>query len=271
MSTKRCPDCGSDIFVAKIIRGAAVKSMEDGSFSILKEVAEHYEIELVKCNKCKRELTKADLIETVLCTKCGLPTIPSTVNDKGVCDVCQALETRDDLAGASREDLLRKVLMLERLVPTANSMSINSKIDKANAVEEKLLQSAPVTVDNSTDPTPAPDVNTEAPSNTDPQPPVDSTEGAEEPVASTRKRRVRKAGTEEPSEGVTVATPSVADMVSELDQLSEGQAPFPETSNDLGFMNLPNTGTETPTDKPAYNPDPSAPQFTMFDEKEPEF
>ena len=37
MAVKRCPKCGSDTIMAKVIYGATVQSLEDGTFKIIQQ------------------------------------------------------------------------------------------------------------------------------------------------------------------------------------------------------------------------------------------
>ena len=116
MSTgvKLCPHCGGKMFAAKIIRGCIVEATEDGDFKVLKENTERHDIEVLKCGRCKNDLTNNDLVSGVTCKECGKVVNPNDINEAGVCTVCQAQKARSELANASREDLIRMLLDAER-------------------------------------------------------------------------------------------------------------------------------------------------------------
>lgn len=285
MSSKRCPSCSGDIFVAKIIRGAAVKSNEDGTFTILKEIPE-YELEILKCNKCKSEVSEADLVEAVLCTRCGLPVNQKNINKEGVCDVCLAIESREDLANATKEDVIRMVLTLERQVATSKSMTIDSKLKHGEDVKEKTettkaKSSAPKTTEKEI----VKEASKEESKDIKKEDPSDKKDV--KPTATKRKRNVRKASTtkkkaeikkevtdepEETTEEVKavevtenpVVNKSEQDIIPSTEeavqQISEDQAPFPDTEDDLNVL------------FDSANKEDTAPKgFAMFDESEPEF
>jgi DNA-directed RNA polymerase subunit RPC12/RpoP len=113
-SVKVCPHCGGKMFAAKIIRGCIVEATEDGGFKILKENTDKHDIEVLKCGRCKNELTNDQLISGVACKECGKIVNPNDVNTDGVCSICQAQKDRSELASASREDLIRMLLDAER-------------------------------------------------------------------------------------------------------------------------------------------------------------
>ena len=62
--SKLCPHCGGKMFAAALTKPCIVEVYDDkdNPFKILKEVDKNAEIEIVKCARCKAELTEADLV-----------------------------------------------------------------------------------------------------------------------------------------------------------------------------------------------------------------
>ena len=83
---KLCPHCGSKMFVAGITRGCVVEVTDDASepFKLLKESAKGFEIELVKCARCKHDLTMDDLTIGTPCKECGRIVSPNELDENGV-------------------------------------------------------------------------------------------------------------------------------------------------------------------------------------------
>ena len=141
MSIKVCPHCGSAMFVGAITRGCAIESIidENGnpSFKVLKESSgDKYDLEILKCCRCKADISKNDLIEGVPCKECGKIVNPSDLNEDGICEVCAAVKQRAELANASREDLIMMLLNAEK---QANNVTakVEKQIKKAEKVEAK--------------------------------------------------------------------------------------------------------------------------------------
>lgn len=146
VKTKVCPHCGSSMFAAKIIRGCIVESNEDGTFKIMKESTNKYDIEIVKCGRCKKDITEDDLVTGVTCKECGKVVNPSEIGEDGICDICKAKKERSELANASTEDLIRMLLKAEKMaksisVPTKESVQEDAKDTKedtkSNDTEEE--------------------------------------------------------------------------------------------------------------------------------------
>ena len=143
IKTKVCPHCGSSMFAAKIIRGCIVESNEDGTFKIMKESTNKYDIEIVKCGRCKKDITEDDLVTGVTCKECGKVVNPSEIGEDGICDICKAKKERSELANASTEDLIRMLLKAEKMaksvsVPTQESVQEDTKEDtESNNTEEE--------------------------------------------------------------------------------------------------------------------------------------
>ena len=143
VKTKVCPHCGSSMFAAKIIRGCIVESNEDGTFKIMKESTNKYDIEIIKCGRCKKDITEDDLVTGVTCKECGKVVNPSEIGEDGICDICKAKKERSELANASTEDLIRMLLKAEKMaksvsVPTQESVQEDTKKDtESNNTEEE--------------------------------------------------------------------------------------------------------------------------------------
>jgi hypothetical protein len=113
MAVKRCSKCGSDTIMAKVIYGATVKSIEDGTFVIIQQ-GKKFEVEPVQCMHCKTLFEKGmeDLVEMQVCKTCGKPSLDIDAN--GECDICRTMKTRPELANMTTNDLIRMVLQLEK-------------------------------------------------------------------------------------------------------------------------------------------------------------
>lgn len=109
-----CPHCGGSMFAAKIIVPGAVQSMEDGTFKVISESKDKVDISIAMCARCRRGVTEEDLVAGITCKECGRVVNSNDIDDNGVCDVCKAKKERSDIANASYEDLVKKVLELEK-------------------------------------------------------------------------------------------------------------------------------------------------------------
>ena len=140
MATKKmCPHCGGTMFMGAITRACIVevfapdKEGEEESFNVSKETKDKYSIEVVKCIRCKRDVSKDELITGVVCKECGRPVAPDDLNKDGICSVCEAKKTRSELANASQDDLIRMLLEAEKRSSSV-SEKISKKVDQAEAV-----------------------------------------------------------------------------------------------------------------------------------------
>lgn len=127
MAIKRCPKCGSDTIMAKVIYGATVQSLEDGTFKIIQQ-GKKFEVEPVQCMHCKSLFTNGmnDLVEMQVCKTCGKPSLD--IDENGECDICRTMKTRPELANMSTNDLIRMVLQLEKKaseMPQVVQLAIN--------------------------------------------------------------------------------------------------------------------------------------------------
>ena len=140
MATKKmCPHCGGTMFMGAITRACIVevfapdKEGEEESFNVSKETKDKYSIEVVKCIRCKRDVSKDELITGVVCKECGRAVAPDDLNKDGICSVCEAKKTRSELANASQDDLIRMLLEAEKRSSSV-SEKISKKVEKAEAV-----------------------------------------------------------------------------------------------------------------------------------------
>lgn len=117
---KACPHCKGTQFLGKIHRTTEkigmVELLEDGTHKILKENKEVQELpevfEIVKCanSKCGEALTNEDLVELRSCSSCGKSL---EEGDDDLCYDC-LVKDREDLTSLSQEELIRRLLNLER-------------------------------------------------------------------------------------------------------------------------------------------------------------
>lgn len=140
MATKKmCPHCGGTMFMGAITRACIVevfapdKEGEEESFNVSKETKDKYSIDVVKCIRCKRDVSKDELITGVVCKECGRPVTPDDLNKDGICSVCEAKKTRSELANASQDDLIRMLLEAEKRSSSV-SEKISKKVEQAEAV-----------------------------------------------------------------------------------------------------------------------------------------
>ena len=138
---KVCPHCGSKMFVGAITRGCAIESVIDESgnpsFKLVKESSGNkYDLEILKCCRCKKDVKADELVEGVSCKECGRIVNPDELNEDGLCEVCAAVKQRAELANASREDLIQMLLNAEK---QANPVTTKGEKQgkKAEKIEEK--------------------------------------------------------------------------------------------------------------------------------------
>jgi ribosomal protein S27AE len=151
MAVKRCPKCGSDTIMAKVIYGATVQSLEDGTFKIIQQ-GKKFEVEPVQCMRCKGLFDNgmADLVEMQVCKTCGKPSLD--IDENGECDICRTMKVRPELANMSTDDLIRMVLQLEKKTSVAPApvvteeasvpsveTAMNPPVEETASVEEKEI------------------------------------------------------------------------------------------------------------------------------------
>jgi len=213
---KICPHCGSDMFMATITRGgvikvlAAVDENTNDEIQIIKEIQEKADIAVVKCARCRNQITQQDLIVGIKCKTCGNDTNPEDIDAEGNCVVCAAVANRQEIASASKEDLIRMLIEAEKkanpvVARIENKQELAEQTDKVNeATEEPMEDTA------------------EAP--------------AEKPVVKkTRKRKNAKVAAEEeakaPEETTTTEEPMTEAIQEEVDNIANQQeAPFPDVT-----------------------------------------
>ena len=144
MATKKmCPHCGGTMFMGAITRACIVevfapdKEGEEESFNVSKETKDKYSIEVVKCIRCKRDVSKDELITGVVCKECGRAVAPDDLNKDGICSVCEAKKTRSELANASQDDLIRMLLEAEKRSSSV-SEKISKKVEQAESVNNSV-------------------------------------------------------------------------------------------------------------------------------------
>lgn len=257
---KMCPHCGGTIFMGAITRGCLVevstsdKDGEDDVINISKEIKDKYNVELLKCIKCKHKIAEKDLITGVVCRHCGKPVTPDDLNDEGICSVCVAKKNRAELANASPDELIRMLLEAEKKNSSVNE-SIAKKIAKADEVTTKAVPE-PKKEDTPEKATPADDT-------------------AAKPKRRAKSPKNRKkadavdASTEPASQTEPKAESDTTDKV--VDELANAQeAPFP----DVPSMAEPTMETESTENVQQNNDAPSndnSDPFQMFDDNEEPF
>jgi hypothetical protein len=253
MAEKRmCPNCGGQMFMAKIIRAGLVEFTTDPNepSKVLKENKDKFDVEIVGCARCKEKVAEADLVIGAKCKECGRVVGPMDINEDGICNVCVAVKQRTELANASREDLIKMLLDAEK------------KANPVVAKMEKQIEKADSTV-----------VTTD----------VDTTEevqieSVEQDIEKDKKKATRKVTrkkkddtteTEEDTEIATEGAPVEVEPVTEAvnDIANQQEAPFP----DLGdIMNPPEETVIEPTPI-AQGEQAIGADFKMFDEGEEPF
>lgn len=284
---KMCPHCGGTLFMGAITRACIVevfapdKDGDEESYNVSKETKDKYSIDVVKCIRCKRDVTKDELITGVTCKECGRPVAPSDLNKDGICSVCEAKKTRSELANASQDDLIRMLLEAEK-----RSSSVAEKISK------KVEKAEEVALTSATEDTASEDTETEKEESEDKTSDKDSGTKKRAKAPRGRKKNTNETveGDEEKSETVEESTEQPAEETKEVETVAEEdvkkavddiansqEAPFP----DFPGMNAPesepvaapaseesvNNPMETPSEEDVNAPEP----FQMFDENEEPF
>jgi len=253
---KLCPHCGGKMFMATITRACLVEVSTDkeNPYKIMKEGKDKFDIAILKCARCREDITEEQLVSAVACKECGRLVTPADVDENGVCDVCNAMKQRTELANASKEDLVKMLLEAEK---------------RSNPVAAKMAEKQNVATDNTTGGgftlTPVED---ETPAEEDVVPVEEApaqpkkrarrkktdnavTEATEDTVAETEE-----AATEEEAPAVETEVP-VEEAVADL--ANQQEAPFPD-------MNLPEEMVATPEPQPVQEEQAVGAVFPMFDE-----
>lgn len=271
MAIKRCPKCGSDTIMAKVIYGATVQSLEDGTFKIIQQ-GKKFEVEPVQCMRCKTTFENGmnDLVETQVCKACGKPSLD--IDENGECDICRTMKSRPELANMSTDDLIRMVLQLEKKTAVQTSpASVASPTPNTSPVEEVMNppveESAPVK--DKTDITPTAAEKVAAAQQAIEQ--AHSAEPVEEP-AQPKKRRVSKKKSADDTATEETATEATEETATEATETNiEESAPVaPEAPlNDVDPFSANTTGFNM-FDQPVDTPVDSAPEMPMpmFEEEQ---
>ena len=239
MATKKmCPHCGGTMFMGAITRACIVevfapdKEGEEESFNVSKETKDKYSIEVVKCIRCKRDVSKDELITGVVCKECGRAVAPDDLNKDGICSVCEAKKTRSELANASQDDLIRMLLEAEK-----RSSSVSEKISKKVEQAEAVNNSAN---DDTTDDA-AIDTKAEESTGKETKKRAKAPRGRKKNTDETAEGNESKSETEDKPTDDNKSEKQSEDIKEAVDNLANSQeAPFP----DFPEMNAP-TESET--------------------------
>lgn len=264
---KMCPHCGSQMFMATITRGCLVETTTDpeNPYKILREGKDKYDIEIVKCARCKEDIKKEDLVEGVKCKECGRIVGPMDINSDGICHVCTAIHERSELANASREDLIQMLLNAEKKAnPVAARME--KQMEKAEEANAAMNPPADTVLEEVT---------------TKEKPKTKTGRGK----SNKKKKDAASEATETPVEEVVEETvqenPVVEESVAEAvnDIANQQEAPFPEVDSSIIEpivseeldANVPEGTPVLDTVAPVPAEEPIGSDFKMFDDAEDAF
>lgn len=224
---KMCPHCGGKMFGATITRGCVVEvsTSEQGedTYKVLKEVKDKFDIKILKCARCKNDVTDEDLVTSVVCKECGKVVSPLDINQDGMCNICAAIKERSEIANASREELIKMLLEAEK-----KSNSVASKMDKKIKEAEEINEPTPVP--NNSDP-----ISEETDTNAPKEQPAE-----EVPEKKTKRRTVKRTKTTkeetteevqeqtEPESEAVESAPVPEEAINEI--ANQQEAPFPEVN-----------------------------------------
>lgn len=274
---KMCPHCGGTMFMGAITRACIVevfapdKEGEEESFNVSKETKDKYSIDVVKCIRCKRDVSKDELITGVVCKECGRPVAPDDLNKDGVCSVCEAKKTRSELANASQDDLIRMLLEAEKRSSSV-SEKISKKVEQAEAVNNSANED---TADDTTI-----DAKAEELTGKETKKRAKAPRGRKKNVDETAEGNENKPETEDKPADENKSEKQSEDMKEAVDDLANSQeAPFP----DFPGMNAPTEPEQQVAEDSSKEPvqENNKPEdeesvnaqepFQMFDENEEPF
>ena len=257
---KMCPHCGGQMFMVKTIRAGIVEitTDTDNPYNILKENKDKFEIEIVGCARCKEAVTEDTLVTGVKCKECGRIVGPMDVNADGICNVCEAVKQRTELANASREDLIKMLLDAEK-----KTNPVVAKMEKQIEKAEEVVATAPVAVAESEDAQPEEEKKKTTRRATRRK--KDDADTASETVETTEPLQEEESA----AEVAEVATAEVTEAVEDI--ANQQEAPFPDIA-----MNLPVEEAVAPVETVVETPvqqeeQPIGADFRMFDEEEEAF
>ncbi|ENK1244779.1 hypothetical protein AB2063_002996 [Clostridium botulinum] len=110
--SKHCKHCKKTIFKAFIKRPGIVE-LKEIEPQILKEIDNKFVYEVVECLNCGKKLTNDDLVETIVCKSCKKE-VPEDSLIEDICVDCYLAKNRPDLSHLAKEDLIKKILNLEK-------------------------------------------------------------------------------------------------------------------------------------------------------------
>lgn len=264
---KLCPHCGGQMFMATITRACVVEVTTDSNepYKILKEGKDKFDIELLKCARCKESIEESDLVANVKCKECGRAVSPMDIDENGVCNVCTAIHQRSELANASKEDLIKMLLDAEK---KANPViaKVKKQIAKAedisDNIEQQLDNAAEVTLEESEEDMTKKKTRRRTRKKKDDEELIDQSDNNVETIDSTENTVSVEEVKQE--EVLVEETTVVNDIASQQD------APFPD-------MNLPendlpeNENIKVNSVETAQEEQPIGADFRMFDEGEEPF
>lgn len=260
MGIKRCSKCGSDTIMAKVIYGATVQSLEDGTFKIVQQ-GKKFEVEPVQCMRCKTAFNNGinDLIEMQICKTCGKPSLDIDTN--GECDICRALKTRPELANLSQNDLLRMYLQLEKQA-TSMPQAVQLVVNKAEEGTSTSVEPMNPPVNDSEEKEVV--SNTAAEKVAAAQQAIAQAQAGEpvEEAPTTKKRKVTKKSTKvnetSSEEDTTTSDISVTEEKTTTETPLNDVDPFSASTTDFNMIN---------TEATVENPVPDMP-MPMFEEEQ---
>ena len=260
MAIKRCPKCGSDTIMAKVIYGATVQSLEDGTFKIIQQ-GKKFEVEPVQCMRCKGLFDNGmnDLVEMQPCKTCGKPSID--IDENGECDICRTMKVRPELANMSTDDLIRMVLQLEKKTSVAPAPVVTEEAS-VSSVETAMNPPVEETVEEEkTEIT-----NTAAEKVAAAQQAIEQAQ-ANEPVEETPAPKKRKV-TKKSSKADETATKEESTTTEEV-PVTEAPVEEPTPLNDVDPFSA-NTASFDMFGQPVEAPAPSVPEMPMpmFEEEQ---
>lgn len=277
LTNKVCPNCGATMFLGTYVIPVVVEvndtENEDEKYNILRKNEKGASINVMKCARCKKDITEEELVSSVVCKECGRSVSPSDVDENGICDVCRAKKERADLANATHEELIHRLLQLEAM----NSKTVKDVVASQKAAEQAVTEEQQVTdaVSDAMNP---------------PEQAAATDEQAKEGEKKTRKRKVNKAKgsgdanagdakaeeTEAPTEEVNeepkeaepeqAAEPVTEEEAKEaVDDIANAQdAPFPVVQNLPGFEEQ----SPLPVQMPVQEEPAIGTGFQMFDNQD---
>lgn len=277
---KMCPHCGGQMFMVKIARAGIAETTDDG-YKILKESQDKFDIEIIGCARCRQSITEADLVEGVKCSACGKVVTPTDVNSEGICNVCEAIKQREELANASREDLIKMLLAAEKKTNPVIA-KVEKQIAKAEDVEDSTANTTEDTAEDTTEETVEANVPEKKSRTKSRKRKVEAVEESTDTNAATvEETPAEETSVEEPVAEETVAEETVveetvaeeAPVEAVEDIANQQEAPFPTVEVDIPEVSeqtmVPDTtlvAEESSSDEQAIGTG-----FQMFDDSEEAF